>query len=111
MSGRLTDHRRRLNAHRSSPFIEEIENVGFAEINLHRTTTRSTTVVALEISVDSAERNLDRNALLGPARHQLEGWSDDANQVAVIFFAEIGFDLPAELGHLLCEFWILPSKI
>ena len=52
-------------------------------------------VVALEIAIDAAEGDLQRHALRGPARDEIERRPDHANQVAVVLLTQVGFDLAA----------------
>ena len=46
-----------------------------------------------------AKRDLQRHALLRPARHELERRPDDPDQVAVVLLAEVGFDLAAVIVY------------
>lgn len=86
-----------MDANRAPPFVERVEHVGFAEIDAYGPSARTFGVVALEIAVDAMPHDLGRNASRGPSRHQLEGRSDNAYQVAVILPAEICFDVAAVL--------------
>src|SRR5678815_1366788 len=80
---------------RPSPFVEHVEDVGLAKLNLHRAPAWSLGVVALEIAIDPTLCDLDRNAARRPSAHLLERWSHDADQVSVVLSTEIGFKLPA----------------
>src|SRR5262249_31133340 len=74
-------------AHGAAPFVEDVENVGVAEVDLHGPPARALSIVALEAAIDALERDLERDAARGPSGHELERRSDDANQVAVVLAA------------------------
>ena len=88
---------RKANADGAAPGIEGIKDVVLAEIDLHRPASNPLGVVPHEVGVDALARDLERNALCGPAADTLEGRSDDSDQVAVVLAAEVGFDLAAVL--------------
>ena len=90
---------RSAEANRAFPLVEYVEDVGVAEIDLHRPAARAFAVVALEVAVDAREGDLDRDRLRRPAGHDLERWSDDPDQVAVVLSRQVGFDLPAVLVY------------
>src|SRR5262245_47110180 len=92
----------RPDAGRAAPLVEYVEHVRLAEIDLHRPSPRPAAIVAFEIAIDAGAGDLQRHAALGPSGHQVEGWSDDANQVAVVLPAEIPFDLSTEISDLHC---------
>ena len=82
---------------RPSPFIECVEHIRFTEIDAHRPPPRTLAVIALEISIDAAERDLQRDSLHRPTRHTVEGRSHDANQMTIVLAAQVRLDLPAVL--------------
>src|SRR5262245_36160147 len=84
----------------AAPLVEDIEDVRLAEVNLHRPPPRTRPVVALEVTIDPLERDLDRDAARRPGRHHLEGRSDDADQVPVVLPTEVGLDLAAVIRNL-----------
>ena len=92
--------RSRRQTSRTPPLVEDIEDVGFAEVNLDRPPPRTFAVVTREVAIDAAERDLDRHAVCRPPRHEIERRPDDADQMAVVFLAEIRFDLSAVIGGL-----------
>ena len=75
------------------PFVEYVKDIGLAEIHPHRTPAGAFAIVAFEVAVDAAERDLQRHACASPARDQLEARSDDTNQVPVVLPTEIRFNL------------------
>src|SRR5205085_8170624 len=68
-------------------------------------------IVALEIAIDAFARDLERNALLRPSRHDLEGRPRHTNQMAIVLPAEIGFDLAAEIYWLRSHTILRPSRV
>ena len=78
-----------------SPFVEGVEHVGLAEIDLDRAAARSLSIIALEVAVDAGERHLQRDALCGPSRDDLERGPNHSDQVAIVFPAEERLDLAA----------------
>src|SRR5512145_1733532 len=77
----------------ATPFIEDIQDVGLAELDAHRAPTRPLRVVPIEIAIDAPHRDGQRHALRRPATHLFERRPDDANEVTVVLAAEIGLDL------------------
>src|SRR5438552_1395270 len=57
---------------RATPLVEDVEHVGVAEVDLHRTAARALAVVALEIPIDPRICNFQRNAPFRPRRHEIE---------------------------------------
>ena len=55
------------HAHRAPPVVEQLEDVGFAELDAHRPPPRALGVVALAVAIDAAERDRQRHALRRPA--------------------------------------------
>src|SRR5205085_10441636 len=88
------------DAERAAPLVEQVEHVGVTEIDLHRPPPRALAVVTLEVPIDAGAGDLERHALLGPARHDLERRPDHANQMAVVLAAQIGLDLTAVSGGI-----------
>ena len=84
-------------AHRAPPLVEDIEHVRFAEVDLHRTPSRSLSIVALEVAIDPLARNFERHALRRPAGHEIERRSGDADQMPVVLPAEVNLDGLTEL--------------
>ena len=76
----------------ATPLIEDVEDIRFAEVDLHRTSARALAIVAIEIAIDSSHGDLQRHAVRRPARHDLERWPDDPDQVAVVLATQVGFD-------------------
>ena len=74
-----------------------IEHIGIAEVDLHRPPARTLPVVAPEISIDALERDLERNALLRPARDEVERRAGHAHQMAVVLLTQVGLNLAAEV--------------
>jgi hypothetical protein len=86
-----------------APLVERVEHIGFAEIDLQRTTTGTLAMISFETAIDSAERDSEGNALGSPAGNQIERRPDHANQVTVILPAQVGFDVPAVVRGLQSE--------
>jgi len=80
-----------------APLVEGVEHVFFAELDAHRTPACALGVVPIERAVDAVDGDLERNALLGPATHQLEGRAHDANQVSVVLARQVRLDGTAVL--------------
>src|SRR5207247_6468326 len=93
----LTVDCRLRNPCRPSPFVEHVEHVRLAEIDLHRPPPRTLRVVALEVPIDPFERDLERHTLRRPAGDQIERRTRDANQMPVVLPAEIGFNFPTKI--------------
>jgi hypothetical protein len=51
------------DADRPLPLVEDVEHVGRAELDAHGPAARSLSVIALEVPIDAAVHDLDRNAL------------------------------------------------
>src|SRR5262245_17231361 len=100
-TGRLGTYAWRLktDTHRPAPFVEYVENVRLAEVDLHRATPRTLAIVALEAAIDGGPRDFERHALHRPAGDEIERRTGDANQMPVILAAEIRLDLPAVLRN------------
>ena len=80
-----------------APLVEGVEHVLLAELDAQRTSACALGVVPIERAVDTVEGDLERNALLGPAPHQLEGRAHDANQVPVVLARQVRLDGTAVL--------------
>src|SRR5262245_13168090 len=91
LCGRVT----RRDAQGAAPVVEDVEDVGLAELDADRPASRPFCVVAIEVPIDTALGNSQRNTSDGPAADLLERRSDDANEMAVIFAAQVRLDLPA----------------
>src|SRR5262245_27075002 len=89
---RLTRHTRHTN--RSFPLVEHVKHVGLAELDAHRPPPRAFGVVTLEIPVDAAHRELQRNPARRPAADLFECRADDSNEMAIVFAAQIRLQLP-----------------
>jgi hypothetical protein len=87
--------RDRRDANRAAPLIERIEHVGFTELDAHRTPARPFPVVALEVAIDASLRDAKRDTLPRPADHLLERRTNDADEVAIVLAAQVGFDFAA----------------
>src|SRR5262245_53128017 len=86
--------RLRLNdADGTPPVVEDVEDVGFAELDAHGPPSTSLLLDPLAIPVDAAKRDGQRDAALRPLRYALERGTDDPNQVAAVLSAEIAFEL------------------
>src|SRR6185503_5357009 len=85
----------------SSPLVEHVEHVGLAELDAHGPPPRPLRVVALEVAIDPAHGELQRDAALRPAADLLERGADDANQVAVVLATEVVLDPPAVFDRLV----------
>src|SRR5439155_3914013 len=83
--------------HRAPPFVKDIQDIRFAEIDPHRSPPLLVPIVPFEVAVDAAERDLDGDAVGGPLGDDIERGADYSDQVAVVLLTEIGFDLPAVL--------------
>src|SRR5262245_54578671 len=91
--------RLKTDPHRPAPFVEYVENVRLAEVDLHRAAPRTLAIVALEATIDAGPRDFERHSLHRPAGDEIERRTGDANQVPVILAAEIRLDLPAVLRN------------
>ena len=85
-------------------WVERIEHVRLAEIDLHRPAARPLPVIALEVPIDALAGDLERHSQLGPAGHELEGRTDDPDQMAVVFSTEIRLYLAAIVCNPQSEF-------
>ena len=65
LRGRIDELR---HADRAPPVVEQLEDVGLAELDAHRPAPRSLRVVALAVAIDAAEGDRERHALRRPAR-------------------------------------------
>src|SRR5262249_5025078 len=101
--GRGLGARSRLEPDRASPLVEDVEDVGLAEIDFDRPPPRSFPVVPLEVAIDASEGDLQRHTLLRPRRDAIERRPGDANQMTVVLSTEIGLYLPAEVSSLQSE--------
>ena len=57
---------------RSTPLVECVKDVRFAEIDAHGPPARPLGVIALEVSIDPAECHFERHALRGPRGDEIE---------------------------------------
>ena len=80
-----------------APLVERVEHVVFAVLDAQRTAPCALGVVAFERTVDAVAGDLERNALLRPATHELEGRPHDANQVPVVLARQVRLDGAAVL--------------
>jgi hypothetical protein len=67
-------------------------------------------VATLAAPIDASARNGQRNPLLGPRPHLLEGWTHDPNEVTAVLLTEVGFELTTvvpeiEHGRSLIFVW------
>jgi hypothetical protein len=76
-------------AERTAPIIEDVEHVAITEAHVQWPATGPLAVVALEGAIDARERHLERYSLLGPASHEVEGRTGDANQVPIVLAAQM----------------------
>ena len=51
------------DAQRATPLVEDVDHVGFAELDAHRPPSRTFGVVALEVPIDAAHRDIQGHAL------------------------------------------------
>src|SRR6185436_2655762 len=58
--------RLKADANRPAPFVEDVENVRLAEIDLHRTAPRPLAIVALEAAIDAGARDFERHSSRRP---------------------------------------------
>ena len=100
-----------LNAHRPSPFVEDVENVRLAEVDLHRTAPRPFAIVALEAAIDAGARDFERHSSRRPAGDEIERRTGDTNEMPVVLAAEVSFNLPTEIGDrgspIVGRYWFL----
>ena len=68
----LPARRRAGERRRPAARLERVEDVGFAEINLHGPPSRPLRVVPVEAAIDAVAGDLERDALAGPAAHRVE---------------------------------------
>ncbi len=95
---RLVDAR--ATTRRPTPFVEHVQDVGFAEVDAHGRRRGP-----CGSSVRSSDRSRANATLSGtpsrrPAGHQIERRPDHADQVPVVLPAEIGLDLAAVFRNL-----------
>src|SRR6185295_13428316 len=95
----------------SPPLLQDVEDVRFAEVDLHRTAARPFAVIAFEAAVDPLIRDFKRDALLCPARDDLEGRTGHADEMTVVLLAEIGFDVVAEVYWFRSHTILRPSSV
>ena len=86
-----------MGADRPTPRLEHVENICFAEIDAHGTSARPSRVVPLEIAIDAAANDFERNSARRPAAYALERRSDDPDEVTIILAAEVGLDFATVL--------------
>src|SRR5262249_53290804 len=98
------ERRRVRHAHRPTPFVEGIEDVGIAEINPHGPASRPFAVVAFEVPIDARVRHLEWNPLGGPRGDQIEGRPRHSDQVSVVLLTEVSFNLRTELPDVQASF-------
>src|SRR5262249_3578911 len=70
------------------------------EGNVQRTPPTALAMITVEASIDAAERDSKWNAVHRPAGNEIKSRPDDANQMPVIFPAQIDLDLPAVVCYL-----------
>ena len=54
------------DANRAAPIVEDRQDIGFAELDAHRTPAPGRRLLPLAVAIDPSARDLDRNALLAP---------------------------------------------
>ncbi len=84
----------------ATPIVEELQDVGFAELDPHGTALRALCIVALAVPIDTAERHRQRHAHRRPPAHLIEHRTGDPNQMSFVFLAEIALELPAVFGRV-----------
>ena len=87
----------------STPFVEGVEDIGFAEVDFHRPPPGALPGLALEAAVDPAERHVERHALSLPARDEIERRPDHADEVTVILPTQVGLDTPAVVSGFVAR--------
>src|SRR5688572_5005325 len=95
------DQRRATDADRTPPVVERIQHIRLAELDPHRTASRSLRLVPLAAAIDAAERNLERDPAFSPRAHLFESRPDDPDQMALVLAAEVGLDLAAVRGRVV----------
>src|SRR5262249_59348627 len=91
---------RRCHAGGAAPLVKHVEHVGFAEVDLDGATAWPLAIVALKVPVDSAEGDLQRDAVARPARNHVKRRTYDADQMSVVFPAKVGFYIAAVLSDV-----------
>src|SRR6478672_3878916 len=84
-----------LDADRSSPRIEQIEDVSLAEFDAHRAPPRSFCVIPLAVLIEPAESHFQRHSEVRPSTDLFERRADNADQMSFVLAAQIGLDLSA----------------
>lgn len=95
----------------ATPLVKGIEHVGLTEGNVQRTPPTALAMITVEASIDAAERDSKWNAVHRPAGNEIKSRPDDANQMPVIFPAQIGLDLPAVVCYLQSSICNMKSPI
>jgi hypothetical protein len=92
----ITHQSRRLwNTRGPPPGVERIEHVTLTETDVHGTATGALAVVALEDPIDPFERDAQRDALLRPARHELECRTYNPDEMTIVLATEVCLNLAA----------------
>src|SRR5690606_41201700 len=89
----------RPQAYGAAPLVVHRTNVVLAELQAQRP-LRPSGAVALGLLLDTAIDDRERNAFGRPAAHQLEGRTDDPDDVPFVDASQVLFDAPAVLPEI-----------
>src|SRR5215203_2143124 len=91
---------RQANTNGTTPCVERIQDVVFAEIDLHRPPSGAFGVVPHEVRVNALARNLEGNSLGSPSAYTLERRPHDPDEVPIVLPTEIRFDFATVLQRV-----------
>ncbi len=93
--------RRQHDANCASPLVVDLEDVMLAELDPNRPRARQALrLTPLDDPIDAALRDGQRNSLLRPATHLLEGRPDDPDQMTAILLTEVRFELTTVVTNI-----------